>query len=78
MFAQNLLASPHAEPLPVHPEVQQVETTVIAVGEESHGQGQGSNDSEDHLIPPSSPAAESISDVSVHVVKFYFPVLAIM
>ena len=68
MFAQNLLASPHAEPLSVHHEAQQVETTV-AEGEESHGQGQGSSDSEDYLIPPSSPAAESVSDVSVHVVK---------
>ena len=69
MFAQNLLASPHAEPLPLHHEVQQVEITVVAEGEESHGQGQGSSHSEDYLIHPSSPAAESVSDVSVHVVK---------
>ena len=65
MFAQNLLASPHAEPLPVHHEVE----TTVAEGEESHGQGQGLSDSEDYLILPSSPATESVSDVSVHVVK---------
>ena len=69
LLIQNLLASPPAEPLSVHQEVQQVETTVVAEGEESHGQGQSSSDSEDYLIPPSSLAAESVSDVSVHVVK---------
>ena len=68
MFAQNLLASPHAEPLPVHHEVQQVETTVVAEGEESDGQGQGSSDSDDYLTPPSAKRVH-VSDVSVHVVK---------
>ena len=53
LFIQNLLASPPAEPLSVHQEVQQVEATV-AEGKESLGQGQGSSDSDDCLTssPP--------------------------
>ena len=66
-FTQTLLASPHAEPLPVHQEVQQVEITV-AEGEESHGQGQGSSDSDDYLNPLSAKRVY-VSDVSVHLVK---------
>ena len=53
-----------SEPLPVHQEVQQVDTTVVAEGKESRGQGQSSSDSDDYLTPPSSPAANTVSDVS--------------
>ena len=45
------------------------EDGALAERDESHGQGQGSSDSEDYLIHPSSLAAESVSDISVHVVK---------
>ena len=58
----NLLASPPAEPLSVHQEVQQVETTVVAEGEESLGQGQGSSDSDDCLTP-SPPPTKRVSSV---------------
>ena len=60
LFTQYSLTSPHADPHPVHQEAQQVETTV-AEGKESHGQGQGSSDSDDYLTPPS--AKETVSDI---------------